>query len=640
MVGKHFAIIDGTATQTGGDYKLVHRFTPEPNGLRWTQTITNTRTNAIAVGPQFFWRMGQGGERPAVVPASGSHLPIEIGVFPASDIGVSVIQPPEEAIWKLGQRRLDPGQSITFTALVRVHEADWRPGVALLVQEYPEYFNPPNPRVHQIAGGGAYSTSWETPDPAASLAMGFRCNWKASFDLAGFGMYVAPTPVDVNTTWKDIRGNDNSIAKMAKYATAMKAAGFHVLNYFNITEAGFKIQQLAPPRVAKKDEDLWRNPNDWIHYGIRDAVLESEGKLIGSWGDSVVVDPAEPKFRAHLVDQATRLVRDTPDADGVCIDRMDHLSKINGRRYDGMGLYNGQASGAWLLLSWKQVMDDLGPIFHKADKVILGNPLRTYTPVAFRHLDGIYTEDWAEMESCSLLCVNKPLIVWSGPYDDAGMQKLLHHGAWPTCPMAGNDHCEGPDKVKEALVADYGRMFDALRGRRWALHARPIACEDVPSAKLNLFHIPGGYLASITAVTNATQAKIRLPALPLPAGVDTLKAWSITPGGDWTPLAVERKGADWTFTAPVGRGCGVVRLHWAWVEPFQPWWKVRPSIEINTTVPGAVIRATTDGKPATDKSPVWKSSITPAGSMTLRAGIWKDGKQVGEELISPLIETP
>jgi hypothetical protein len=540
-------------------------------------------------------------------------------------------------------RRLDPGQSITFTALVRVHEADWRTGVAWVVKEYPEYFNPPNPRVHQIAGGGAYSTSWDIPNSAAALAMGFRMNWKASFDFVGMGMYVAPSPLDVNTTWKNIRGGDTSIAKMASYATAMKNAGFNVLNYFNITEAGFGIKDPAPPRVTEKDEDLWRNPNDWVHYGIRDAVVESApGRLkYTHWGRCICVDPAEPKYRAHLLDQATRLVRDIPDADGICIDCMNHLGSINDRRYDGIGMYNGQPSGAWLLLSWKQVMDDIGPIFHKADKVILGNPIRSYYLAAFRHLDGIYTEYWREMEACSLLCVNKPLVVWSGPsYNDAAMQKLLHHGAWPTCPMDGNDHCQGPDKVKEALVADYGRMFDALRGRRWALHARPIVCPDAPAANPNLFHIPGGYLATITAATNATQAKVRLPNLPLPAGVETLKAWSITPGGDWTPLAVARDKADWTFTAPIARGCAVVRLHWAWVEPFQPWWQVRPSIEINTTVPGAVIRATTDGKPATDKSPVWKPPFTPSGSMTLRAGIWKDGKQVGEELINTFIEAP
>jgi hypothetical protein len=497
------------------------------------------------------------------------------------------------------------------------------------------------------------------------------------------GMFVAPSPVDVNTTWKDIRGRDTSIAKMAQYATAMKGAGLHVLNYFNITEAGHRIKDPAPPRVAEKDEDLWRNPNDWVHYVIRDAVLESApGKIkYTNWEGCICVDPGEPKYRAHLVDQATRMARDISDADGICIDRMDHLGAVNGRRYDGMGMYNGQPAGAWLMLSWNQAMDDIGPIFHKADKVILGNPIRQYALAAYRHLDGIYTEYWREMEACSLLSVNKPLVVWSGLYDDAGMRKLLHHGAWPTCPMPGNDHCQGPDKVKEALVADYGRMFDALRGRRWALHARPITCTNLPSVNLNLFHIPGGYLATITEPTSAAvvaipeftapevplqvggdtlevdsvvpeantqpptagltaQARIRLPALPLPAGVATLKAWSITPGGDWVPLAVVRENADWTFTAPVARGCGVVRLHWAWVEPFQPWWKVRPSIQINTTVPGAVIRATTDGKPATDGSPLWKSPLTPSGSMTLRAGIWKDGKQVGEELISTFIEVP
>jgi hypothetical protein len=429
---------------------------------------------------------------------------------------------------------------------------------------------------------------------------------------------------------------------MAKYATKMKQAGFHVLSYFNITEAGHMIKEPAPPRVAQKDDDLWRRPNDWVHYGIRDAVLESApGKIqFTNWEGCIRVDPAEPKYRAHLRDQATRLARDLPDADGIAIDRMDHLGRHNDRRHDGLGFYNGKLAGAKLMVSWMQVMDDIGPIMHEAGKVIMGNPIGVYNLAAYRHLDGIYTEYWKEMEACSLLCVNKPLMVWSGPYDDAAMQKLLHHGAWPTVPVKGNDHCAGPNPAAEAIVGDYARMFDALRGRRWALHARPITAPDLPGAQLNLFHVPGGYVATVTKAGDAKTATVHLTGLQLPEGVQDLKAWSITPAGDWIPLEIKRDGKDWLASVPLARGCGMARLHWAWIEPFQPWWTVRPSIDVRPTVAGAEIRAETDGKDLTDNSPLWKHPLTPAGSMTLCAGVWKDGKRIGDDLITTFIEAP
>lgn len=625
----------GAATERIPEVReAVHRLTPDVQGLRWTQTFKNLTADPMGVGPTFNARGGVGD--PWTVPG----LPLRVFMFPREDVGVSLIQPPDEAIWNNGERRLDPGQTITFTAYIRVHEADWRPGLAALVAACPEHMTPPNPRVHQVAGGGAYSNYHEAPDAGKYLQMGFRVNWNARFDFAALGMYVAPSPVSVDTTWKDIRGRETSIARMAGYATRMKQAGFHVLSYFNLTETGHRIESPAPPRVTARDEDLWRNPNDWVHYGIRDAVLESAPGRIQytNWEKCVVVDPADPKYRAHLVDQATRLARDLPDADGITIDRMDHLGRKNGRRYDGLGFYKGRAEGASLLVSWMQVMDDIGPIMHKADKVIFGNPIGAYALAAYRHLDGIYTEYWREMEACSLLCVNKPLIVWSGPYDDAGMQKLLHHGAWPTCPMPGADHSQGPDPVKEALVADYGPMFDALRGRRWALHARPIACDGPAEAAVNLFVIPGGYLAVVTGAGDAKEVKVRLPSLPLPEGVDALKAWSIVPGDEWESVAAQRQGRDWSLALPITRGCGVARLHWAWIEPFQPWWTVRPSIDVQTTVSGAEIRAVTDSGPLTKRSPVWKQPLTPSGSMTVRAGVWKQGRQIGDDLVATFIE--
>jgi hypothetical protein len=181
-------------------------------------------------------------------------------------------------------------------------------------------------------------------------------------------------------------------------------------------------------------------------------------------------------------------------------------------------------------------------------------------------------------------------------------------------------------------------MFDALRGRRWALHARPIVCDEPSKAAVNLFVIPGGYLAVVTGAADAKEAKVRLPSLPLPEGVEALKAWSIVPAGEWEALAALRQGRDWSLTVPLKRGCGVVRLHWAWIEPFQPWWKVRPSIDVRTTVAGAEIRAVTDGGALTPASPLWQHPLTPAGPLLIRAGVWKQSRRIGDDLVARFIE--
>ncbi len=632
-LGSGSRLVENEARSSTAQAERVDRFSSDANGLRWKQTFRNLTEHPIAIGPSFEVHSSESSSWRT------PGLPLEVRIFSKAGLGVTLLQAPNEAIWS-NNRRLEPGASLTFTALIRAHAADWRPGMAALVAAYPEFMNPPNPRVHQVAGGGAYSAAENVPDIDRALKIGFQVNWKASFDFTGIGVFVAPSPVPVETTWTDIRGKTTSIAKMARYATAMKQAGFHVLNYFNVTEAGHEIQSRPPPRVAERDEDLWRRPNDWVHYAIRDAVLETEKRdlLYTDWEGCVVVDPAEPKYRAHLRDQATRLVHDIPDADGVCVDRMDHLGKLNRRRSDGLGMYPGSSGGARLLVSWMDVMDELGPIFHKAGKVMFGNPIRHYSLAAFQHLDGLYTEYWDELEACAMLCVIKPLIVWSGDYSDAGMQKLLHFGAWPTCPMPGNDHSQAPDPSIETMLQDYAPMFEALRGRRWALHANPIQCRSPQPARANLFVVPGGYVAVVTDLGAADSTVVQLPELPLPSGVEDLKAWQITPGQPWAPVALSRQGRDWLVSIPLRRGCGMVRLHWAWIEPFQRGWTVRPAIQLRTTVPNALFRATVDGTPAMADSPVWKPVENVPALLEVRTRVWKDGRQVGDELVANFVQ--
>ena len=60
---------------------------------------------------------------------------------------------------------------------------------------------------------------------------------------------------------------------MADYSARMRQQGFHVLNYFNVTEFGAHIAFPQPARVAHNDADLWKDPNDWLYGRLRSSLL-------------------------------------------------------------------------------------------------------------------------------------------------------------------------------------------------------------------------------------------------------------------------------------------------------------------------------------------------------------------------------
>jgi hypothetical protein len=423
----------------------------------------------------------------------------------------------------------------------------------------------------------------------------------------------------------------------------MREQGFHVLNYFNVTEGGNHIRWPPPERKAAADADLWKDANDFIHHLHPAAVLrDGSGKIVFSnWQGCVVMDPGEPKYRAHLLDQARRHVAELPASSGICIDRLDHLRRWNDRADDGVSM-RGDKPQRLLKVSWLQVMDEVGPIFHRAGKAILANPIGCYDLAVYRHVDGIYTEYRREMENCAMLCLRKPLVVWSNhKRDDAEYQAHLLNGAWPTVPFPGNDHTVGPDPKLEALLAQYGPMFDALRGRAWVLTENPVAV-DGDVARANVFQVPGGFVAPVVHGGQAREAAVRLRNLPLPAEVREMKGWVLTLGeGEWKELPLKREGGAWTFTVPLGRGCALARLHWAWIEPFQPWFTTaRPAIAARTTVPGGAVRVTADGNEPTAQSPAALDGLPPRAVTTVKAAVYLQDRRVGDTLTTTFIAAP
>ena len=169
----------------------------------------------------------------------------------------------------------------------------------------------------------------------------------------------------------------------------MKRQGFHVLSYFNVTEFGAEVTDPAPPRKAARDEDLWKSADDFLYAqtrrmrsctvpaGVTQDMLPSyprsrTGGPYYTWGNGIIMDPGEPVYQAFLLDQAEKHITMIPDAEGICIDRMDWLRMYNEERDDSLSWFGDRPTRS-LIVSWKSLLDRLGPMMHGSGKVIFVN---------------------------------------------------------------------------------------------------------------------------------------------------------------------------------------------------------------------------------------------------------------------------
>ena len=186
----------------------------------------------------------------------GFCIPLASIMENEADIGLSLVLSPEDPILDLtltsdaeGQlafRRLDvrlgQGRTVKLGVDLVAHEADWRGGLRWMVQRYEPFFDPPNPKVQEMAGTGAYS-GWNGPIDARRLKqMAFSVMWEAAFDWPYMGMYFPP--LDNTDTWWTAgydSGGDHvpGLVRQVSYyllnerARALRKDGFYYLSYFN-----------------------------------------------------------------------------------------------------------------------------------------------------------------------------------------------------------------------------------------------------------------------------------------------------------------------------------------------------------------------------------------------------------------------
>lgn len=515
----------------------------------------------------------------------GLSLPMASILDKQNGVGISFIQSPRDVLvdmqistTKDGEIRFSralhrlggTGRKTKFHMDIVIHEPDVRAALNAIVTRYPEYFDPPSKLAHQVGGGGAYSGYEGKLDAEKMAAMGFTMNWKASIDFPYMGQFLPPVKDDEK--WNRFAGGgegdfgpqdegrygQTSIEQMAKYSTDMRAQGFHVLNYFNVTEFGTHITY--PPDSPKPEDDanLWKNANDFLHNKLEDAVLKTPAPF-WTWGKGVIMDCGDATYRDFLLAQAKRHVEKLPDSSGICIDRMDWLTRYNPNAEDDATWIDGPSRH--VRHSWMALMESLGPIFHDPGKVIFANDMDRRLEL-MRHVDGFYDEHGSfpfNLNTSSFLALRKPLVCWTSDENPFGtdqeeyLQRHLYMGAFPTVPFPANDHSVLPSEENERLYLDYGRMFNALRGRTWFL--RPGVIEVAKgNAKANIFETPSSYVIFAGLAGKDKSAQIVLRGVSGTAKI-------LYPGvADSGSLQIEQHEPT-TVEVPLQRGCAMLILN-------------------------------------------------------------------------------
>ena len=532
-------------------------------------------------------------------------IPLATLLEPEKDAGFSIVLSPRDTLLDLTLdttaggdltfsrlfHRLGGTQPVRFSLDLIAHEADWRGALRWMTSEYPDYFEPANALADELAGTGAYSASETDFDAEKMRRMAFRTNWKASFDFPYMGMFLPP--VDDTRVWNRFSydppaadpesepapNGRTSIRQMADYSRRMRAQALYVLSYFNVTEFGALIRDPAPPRRYQRDEDRWKDANDFLYTRLQEAIVRvpkaipSEnlkfyprtvpGGLYYTWGDAIVLDCGEPVYADFLLHQAQSHIDKLPESSGICIDRMDWLRLYNEDRDDGVSWFAGRPTRS-LRMSWKSLLAKLGPMMHNAGKVIFCNNHDKRLDL-LRNTDGLFDEftyAGAPLNLTAFLTLQKPALGWTAqesdlkPDPDAFFQKYLHLGVYPMAPFPGNDHSLLPSEWVDKQYLDYGPLLDLMRGKKWVLAAHAAEVTN-GQAKVNVFEVPGGYVVPVTFGGDSQEAKVALRGIQH----EIVTAEAYHPGrANAVPVQVARNGTQLLMTVSLQRGCAMVRL--------------------------------------------------------------------------------
>ncbi len=593
-----------------------------------------------------------------------TSLPIATVMVPKSNEAFSLYQSLDDLIFNMriktsqkgdiiferSNHRIVKGSKIKFSMFLVGHKADCRAAMKSIVDRFPKKFFPPVERTYLIAGHGGYS-SFEGPLDARTLhLLGYGFNWKASFDYPYMGMFIPP--VDQNEKWVGDLGRTVNISQMRQYSVYMRKMGFHVLNYFNVAEFGKNVdfESVTKPLDSNvSNSELWKDCTSYIRKNFQDAIMywkDGQGvrRIAGAWEGGVLLDFSTPNFSRFLVNQIHRHLEMLPESSGFCIDRTDFIRWLNDCRDDGVSWDNGPRYS--MVLGWNDLMNKIGPIVTKADKVIYCNPLYCRVDL-YEHISGYYSEVATNsmINAISLMGLKKPVVMWTQGgvknVDDYYIQLHLHMGSFMTAPIPENNHTiRDQGKELDDRYIDYGLMFDALRGRHWVLEPGIINFTQ-GQGDLNIFEIPGGFVVFATWVPeNYKQVEINLNNLPSHVTNLSYQTFTAVTGDTEWKKSSTISGKDINVSIPISRGCGAITLMYNWMTPEEESFENSIQVKMSSTLTDSEIRYTLDGSIPNETSKIYTSPVDLEKTAMVKMAVFSSGKRIGRDICREYVKTP
>ena len=315
-------------------------------------------------------------------------------------------------------------------------------------------------------------------------------------------------------------------------------------------------------KLRADDPTLWKDPVAFLKLRMPNAYFKPPiPTCYGAW----IVDVGDPAYCDFMLEQARRNIELLPDTDGICIDRLDWLRYYNPAGDDGVSWVDGRPARS-LYRSWLAFTDKLGPLMHKADKVIFANTMTMRLELC-RQLDGIYTEHG---DTPGGFQRGRPD---GHPQAGAGLDAISKRSISPTRIRSCSGTCTWasfrPRRTRSTTTASIPmrrrivctwitvRCWTSMRGRKWVLAARCVEAADA-NVKVNLFQTPGGYALPVTFAGKMKSVTVRVRNIP---GLEKLHAKALRPGDEAAvSVPADFKDGVLELQVPLKRGCAMVVL--------------------------------------------------------------------------------
>ena len=476
------------------------------------------------------------------------------------DIGISIIAPfeiakpnltfsieQEKLIVSYRHLRFSKKKKAKVALLLVPHEGDWRPGLAFLLNKYPEYFYPAveNTRISE----GWYYLSFPFKKENKIIELHDRnVKWIELHEYFPFyGLYVPESPewdiiIDSDevsmSSWEKGAGMKNSYKTMKNLINLWQKYGIGVYQYFQSFEAWHQY--------AEK-------------YFADDIAQNGEGHPLPSWKFTNLMNPdPQNQWGKYIIGQAKEILEKYPGIDGIFYDRMDYKD-YDFAHSDGLTMVDNKP--AYMLgFAQERITEILFDFFHKNKKGIWGNGPTSIE--VCKNLDGIMAEkSLRSLYKIQYLGLARPIIYL--PYDslphdtEEKLKNALVCGAFPSTTYGG--------KECRILEEKYKPLFELIRSKKWVLTAKSL--EIIPEHQSNIFRTPEGNYVIIVVNLNKSQLTPHPYEYNIPITINVPDAYSIQHGyilsGDWqgiNSLAFRKTGSTISVVLPYHLSSSVLYL--------------------------------------------------------------------------------